>query len=641
MHYIIEYDIAAIVVSLAVLFSFFRKKTINTKLTGAFLLLIVMILVSSIFDLITIYTIENSQKVPLVLNYICNILYFVSFNGVSPAFYNCMRYAPNGKETLTRRKIELLMVPWILDVLFIATSPFTGLIFYFDADKVYHHGVAFIGLYIFAAFYVFLAFLRIALEREDTTATQRFTVYFFAIACVIAMVFQALIPELMLVCFIESVSTTIAYLALVNPSIYIDKDMNTFNHDAFECVFQRYLTVKKSVRVIGLQVIGLKYLNDTIGLENKNRLLKELSQGLKLACGKYGIYRLSSSRLFIIIPDDEKIQNRLIERIHLVFEQPVRIDDVKISLSDRIATLRFPEDADTVDDVIQLLYENLNSIIDAGPGTVVAVDKEKLSKKHREMQILQIMKTAIRRGDFYVVYQPIYSFELGRFSTAEALIRLDNDILGEIKPEEFIPIAEKNGMILQIGEYVFETVCRFILHQKIWEKGLEYIHINLSVIQCMQENLAEQLLSIMNMYNLDYHYINLEITETAAVASSEILLDNMKTLSDNNMDFSLDDFGSGFSNTSSLIKYPFNTIKLDKTMVWEAMHNEKAEKILRNTIEMVKQLKMEIVAEGAETPEQVDTLREMGCDYVQGFYYSKPLSRADFIKLLNDNKGRW
>ena len=143
------------------------------------------------------------------------------------------------------------------------------------------------------------------------------------------------------------------------------------------------------------------------------------------------------------------------------------------------------------------------------------------------------------------------------------------------------------------------------------------------------------------MYNLDYRYINLEVTETAAVVSSDTLMTNMKRLIERNMNFSLDDFGTGFSNIASLIKYPFHTIKLDKYMVWDAMHNIKAEKIMRNIIDMVKLLEMEIVAEGAETTEQVDRLKEMGCDFVQGFYYSKPITRNEFIDLINDNNGRW
>jgi EAL domain-containing protein (putative c-di-GMP-specific phosphodiesterase class I) len=432
-----------------------------------------------------------------------------------------------------------------------------------------------------------------------------------------------------------------AFLALVNPSNYIDKEMNILNKAAFRDVADQAIFRGKSFRVIGLQIIGVRFLNETIGLENKSKILKQLSLLLKTACGRHQIFRVSGSRLLVIIPDDDTVQNKVIERLHNVFSDSILMGDFKISLTEHIAILNYPTDADNISDIEDLMRETLHSIIDSEPGTIVHVDKTLLVKKERELKILQVMKQAVRRGDFYVVYQPIYSFEQGRFTTAEALVRLENDELGEVSPEEFIPVAEQNGMILQIGEFVFETVCRFVLHHKIWEKGIEYIHVNLSVIQCMQKNLADQLFRIMDLYNLDYRYINLEVTESAAVASSEVLLSNMNRLIERNMNFSLDDFGTGFSNTVTLIRYPFHTIKLDKSMVWEAMHNEKAETVLRNTIEMVKMLDMEIVAEGAETPEQVEKLKEMGADFVQGFYYSKPISRDDFLQLITDDTKRW
>jgi EAL domain-containing protein (putative c-di-GMP-specific phosphodiesterase class I) len=430
------------------------------------------------------------------------------------------------------------------------------------------------------------------------------------------------------------------FLSLVNPTNYVDKEMGSLNLKAFNDVAAQEIFRKRPFRVIGIQIVGIKFLNETIGMENKAELLKNLYFLLQKACGIHRIFRVSGSRLFVIIPDDGEIQQQIVESVHTVFTNSIRMGDFRISLTERIALFRYPDDAGSVHDIEELLHATLISAIDEEPGTIVKVDKNILVKKNRELAILQVMKKAVRRGDFYVVYQPIYSFESGRFTTAEALVRLENEELGEVSPEEFIPIAERNGMILQIGEFVFETVCRFILHHKIWEKGIEYIHVNLSVIQCMQENLADQLFRIMDLYNLDYRYINLEVTESAAVASSETLMTNMNRLIERNMKFSLDDFGTGFSNTATLIRYPFHSIKLDKSMVWNAMHNEKAETVLRNTIEMVKLLHMEIVAEGAETPEQIEKLKEMGADYVQGFYYSKPISRDSFIELLNDTQRR-
>ena len=640
MHFIVEYEIAAIILSLAVLFSFFRKKLVNTRLTKVFCMLVIDVLLMSVTDIIAIYLNEIITEKILWLCYLMNILYYLFNASFSMIFYDCIRTTLSGN--LVRSKFKTARYHTPIGVTFIAiiSSPWSHAVFYFDSNLNFVKGWGYIVMYLVAAIYLFSAVYKIVLLRKEASHSQRFTVYFYIAMCIIAAMIQGMNYSLVIIGFIASVSTMMVFLSLVNPTNYFDKEMDLLNLTAFRDVYAQLAFKDKPFRIIGLQMIGIRFLTETIGLENKQEVLRQFSVKLRNACGKYQLYRVSGSRIYIFIPNDDKIEQRIIENIHKVFEESILMADFRISLTDHIVVYKYPDDSKGIVDTEDLIRSTLHSIFDEEPGTVARVDQAVLAKKSRELKILQIMKKAVRRGDFYVVYQPIYSFEQNRFTTAEALVRLENDELGEVSPEEFIPIAERHGMILQIGEFVFETVCRFVLHHRIWEKGIEYIHVNLSVIQCMQEKLADQLFRIMDLYNLDYRYINLEVTESAAIASSEVLMDNMARLIERNMNFSLDDFGTGFSNTATLIKYPFHTIKLDKGMVWDAMHNGKAEIILRNTIEMVKMLNMEIVAEGAETPEQVEKLREMGVDFVQGFYYSKPISRDDFIQLISDDTGR-
>ncbi len=640
MSFILEYEIAAVILSLAVLFSFFRKKLVNTRLTRVFLLLVLDVLSMSTVDIIAIILNDHITKNILWLCYVVNILYYLFNASFSMIFYDCIRTTLSGNIVRTRFKATRYHVPISVTAIAIISSPWTHAVFYFDKDLNFVIGWGYVVIYLVAAIYLLSAVYKIILLRKDASRIQRYTVYFYITMCIVAAVIQATNSSLVVIGFVESVSTMMVFLTLVNPTNYFDHEMDTLNLTAFRDVFEQYQFKNKPFRIIGIQMIGIRFLAETIGLENKQEILRQFSVKLKNACGKYQLYRVSGSRIYVFIPDDDKIEKRIIENVHKVFEESILMGDFRISLTEHIVLYKYPDDSNQLVDTEDLIRSSLHAIYDEEPGTVVHVEKKVLAKKSRELQILQVMKKAVRRGDFYVVYQPIYSFEQNRFTTAEALVRLENDELGEVSPEEFIPIAERNGMILQIGEFVFETVCRFVLHHKIWEKGIEYIHVNLSVIQCMQEKLADQLFRIMDLYNLDYRYINLEVTESAAIASSDVLMENMARLIERNMNFSLDDFGTGFSNTATLIKYPFHTIKLDKGMVWDAMHNKKAEIILKNTIEMVKMLNMEIVAEGAETPEQVDKLREMGVDFVQGFYYSKPINRDDFLQLLSDDMGR-
>ena len=166
--------------------------------------------------------------------------------------------------------------------------------------------------------------------------------------------------------------------------------------------------------------------------------------------------------------------------------------------------------------------------------------------------------------------------------------------------------------------------------------GLDYIEVNLSFVQCIQDNLAPQLAGIMQEYGIDPHLINFEITETASSVKAKTLLKNMDYLISIGNTFSMDDYGTGFSTANYLVNLPFELVKIDKSILWSAMEDQDAFIILRHTVEMLNALRKKIIVEGVETQKMVEVLTEMHCDYLQGFLYSKPLPEEDFIRFLSD-----
>ena len=166
--------------------------------------------------------------------------------------------------------------------------------------------------------------------------------------------------------------------------------------------------------------------------------------------------------------------------------------------------------------------------------------------------------------------------------------------------------------------------------------GLDYIEVNLSVVQCMQNNLADSIISLADTHEVDSRKINLEITETAAAERPIMLIKNMKMLVENSYSFSLDDFGTGYSNISSMVDMPLDIIKFDKSIIDRARTSRDGKILLESLTAMVKKMGKRIVAEGVETEEQLHELEAMGIDYIQGFYFSKPLPSEKFIEFVND-----
>ena len=242
---------------------------------------------------------------------------------------------------------------------------------------------------------------------------------------------------------------------------------------------------------------------------------------------------------------------------------------------------------------------------------------------------------ALADKKFEVWYQPKFNSHTGKIVGSEALIRWRADDGSLISPGRFIPLFEKNGNIIRLDEYVFREVCR---QQKEWQKeGIQIlpVSVNISRFSLYYSNVVEKYERIINYYDVDHKYVHIEITESAIIENT-VIVELIQKFHDAGFDILLDDFGSGYSSLASLNQMPFDTIKLDKSLV-DYVGNENGEKLLKFIVQLVQSLGMKITAEGVEYKEQLDFLENLNCDDIQGFYFSKPLMLADFSAKLTEN----
>ncbi len=634
MNYIIHYDIAGFAVTVAILLHYLSRKNIKTKVRYIFLGLICCQLFATALDVVTALMIDDVINVSEGSLYFWNMLYFATCNSITPIFIYYLLYTIKVGSTLPKLNRFAIWFPLFVDYALIFTTPITKLVFEIGENGVYKHGGGFYILYVISVLYLLMGVYVVRKYKDKLVNTQMNIVYFYIGVTIISIIVQLFVRNLLIIQFAISVAFSLVYLSLENPDDYFDKRLEIYNRDGFYLGVSVALESKKKFRLIGIYIQGLKFLNETIGVENKQVIIHEISDFLCSLNGEDNAFRLSNTKFVIKIEDDSEKEKQIIDRISERFNDTFDVNSVTVPLVPAMAVLCCPDDADTLDNVVDLMDYSLNELVENSDVLLLRASEKSVAKKQREGQVLQVLTKAIHDDGFEMYYQPIYEVDKKRFTSAEALVRMKNTEIGFVGPDEFIPLAEKNGMILELGEFVFKTVCRFIKDNQIWKYGIEHIHINLSVVQCMQENLAENFINIMKELELPSERIKLEVTETAAVVSSACLSMNMNTLVDQGIKFALDDYGTGFSNAVSLIEYPYNTIKIDKSVIWAAMDNENAKKVLRHSISMLKSLEMNIVAEGVETLEQANELAEMGCDFFQGFYYSKPIPRDAFIEFV-------
>jgi EAL domain-containing protein (putative c-di-GMP-specific phosphodiesterase class I) len=311
---------------------------------------------------------------------------------------------------------------------------------------------------------------------------------------------------------------------------------------------------------------------------------------------------------------------------------------MEIMMSATLCVIDCPQDADNREKLLEIIDYTLETAKNFSKGKITFASEIDLEKSKSFKNVEKAVKEAIAEERVRVYYQPIFSLKKRRYNCAEALARLYDPKLGWIPPEHFISIAEKSGLIVELGEMIIHKVCSFIRDNKLSETPIEYIEINVSPIQLMQRGFADKMLDIMKQYDVSSKQINVEITETVMMTSFSIVDDNLKRLVESGIAISLDDYGSGYANINYINKMPFELIKIDRAIIQDSFKEKKAGITLEHTVSMLNALEMNIVAEGVETEEMRDSLVGFGCQYLQGWYYSKAVSGNDFMKLISDPK---
>lgn len=253
-----------------------------------------------------------------------------------------------------------------------------------------------------------------------------------------------------------------------------------------------------------------------------------------------------------------------------------------------------------------------------------------MKKIRNNAQIKRAVEIAVEKNSVELFLQPVIDAQTHKLIGAEALARIRDEAGEIIPPFQFIPIAEKNGRINVLGEQMFEKTCKFISEHDIEGMGLRWINVNLSPIQFLRRDLKDRFSAILQKYKIPSGKIHLEITEESMI-DFDLLQKQMQVMQESGFQFVLDDYGRGYSNVARMKKCPFINIKLDMEFVWDYFKCK--DKILPTLVQTIKQMDFTVTAEGIENLDMAKVMKEIGCDYLQGFCFSKPIPAAEFLEI--------
>ncbi|OEF97669.1 putative bifunctional diguanylate cyclase/phosphodiesterase [Desulfuribacillus alkaliarsenatis] len=396
------------------------------------------------------------------------------------------------------------------------------------------------------------------------------------------------------------------------------------------------LNATQAGAVLFIDIDRFKNVNDSLGHHFGDLLLQEIADRLKSILSDKPIYRPGGDE-FIVILDDATGVSDISQQIVEEIAKPFIIVDRELTITTSIGISRYPQDGTD----INTLFSNADTAMyrakDRGKNQYCYYSEDMNARMLEELTLEHELRKAMENNEFELYYQPQYDFVTECIIGNEALIRWHNPFRGTVAPDVFIPIAEETGLILQIGEWVIREAC----HQnKQWQnQGLapRPVAVNVSPLQFLQNDFVPKIEKILRETGLEPKYLDLEITESIAMTDINEAVKKVKRLRDLGIQVSIDDFGTGYSSLSNFRDLPINKLKIDRSFISRIHEDSKDAEIVDTIIVMAQKLGLEIIAEGVETKEHMQYLKERNCKIAQGYLFSKPVKALDIEQMLKNN----
>ncbi len=396
------------------------------------------------------------------------------------------------------------------------------------------------------------------------------------------------------------------------------------------------------VSVLFIDVDDFRKVNDGMGMIEGDEVVQSIGFGFKALMDDNVLVSHFNSDVFCIAvydPMGRRSVDSIIEQIRTVMSKPFKLVNGKeATLTVSIGVAEYPESTSNYLELINLAEIVMLKAKNKGKNNVQYYDRPIIDEFISNIEIEKKMEKALKEQSFFMNYQPQYDTATGKLRGVEALVRWRSDEGKTVSPETFIPIAEKNGAILTLGDWIIEECISDFSKWNEKHIGMDdfLISINVSSIQFKNKSFVKYLISMIQKYNISPTNIELEITESVFIDNMEEIIHKMRILKDFGIRFSMDDFGTGFSSLSYLRDLPIDTLKIDKSFVDDVVTDGSTRTIAESIIDLSKKLGFDTIAEGVEHEVQYSLLKNIGCENIQGFYLGKPMSFEDIDNLLSE-----
>ena len=625
-----NYVLPSLLVLIIILFYYFSRPRLPLRMNRTFLGILVLDVMTILTDFVSSRACEHHAELSIATVNILNMAFFVCFLARIYWFYLFSVDAMKIYYNKPRWKGIMSSLPIAIAELIALSSFFSGAVFTVDATG-YHRGPWYSILPVCAFLYIIQAFVLVIHNRKRLTSFEFGSLVGYNAILAVGNLVRILMPQYLIMNTFCLLAILVIYLSFENPDLHTSDRGNAFNLRAFQDKLNE-MGQKKRYHILG---IVLRNYNDERGIYGGMQMdhgIALISQFLYRQYPGCLVFYLRSGCFALLGPENMDC-GQIRREIETRFEKPWKAREADLYLTPAFVEVGAEINKESVDRIVNTLLIALDGAGKADESHSGQERTDIIQAIDQQIEIKRALERALEMDEVEVFLQPLYDVKKKRIIAAEALARI-RDMNGKlIPPNLFIPIAEKNGHINLLGEQVFRKTCRFIRDHVNAELSLAWVNVNLSPIQCMRSDMPQRFTGILKEYGVPAEMIHLEITEQSIIDYS-LLQKQVMSLRKEGFQFALDDYGSGYSNLTRVKHYPFINVKLDMEVVWDYFRDR--DSLLPTLVQAFRLMDVTITAEGIETAEMADALSEIGCDFLQGYYYSRPIPMDEFVKTYSD-----
>ena len=639
---IIWFDVCAVGILVEILYTYIIRRSLRVRQNYIFLAQTVVILLTTLGSLVSslgqndvILGRVSTLTTPLALN--TSTFIYMQMHILTPLLFVLYIYSLLGLKLDGMGEYLGLFLPVAIALMLLGFTPATGAVFYFDEFKLYNRGEYMWVFYLITVFYIVYGMYLIIAYRKNVGSDMVLGLTSFAFFSITGVLIQFMDSSMKVEDFANSMVIVMIYIMIERPADYIDSQTDFQNSKAFYLSMVTKYKRKNEVEFILLSIDNLDFLDKQIGIAKSDILLSEAGKYLETYEKSAVIYRLGRGCFALVKKNNPRQDlNLIMEGIRERFREAFTVDNYNIQLYDSCCVIRCPENAETFEDLRHLIMLSSTPRFHRSRHRYEVSDVD-VEGDLRKRQIDRLLRKMITDMEGLIIkYQPVYNVRTGRFDGVQLKTLINSKEYGIISRREYLDVSQNNGTAVHIETHIFSSMCSLIAKNEVRMAGVRDFAMELPVGALMVKGGADIIISVTDSYSIPHHYITFELTEDVVMNYQGTVKYNVEKLRERGFSFALINYGGGYTDAGTLLKMPLSSVTFDKALTLKGAGDERADTILRSSVDMLKNFNIKIKAEAVENSTLKDYVLSLGCDLMQGYFLSMIFSEEDLLTFLKE-----